>query len=78
MRHKTFTPEELAARLRGLPDGFHLDVVLVCPFCPVERLVAASYHGEMGVVHEMPQCKEFDSEEDPAMFLRACRLRMSD
>lgn len=78
MRHKTFTPEDLASRLRGLPKGFHLDAVLVCPFCPTEKLVAASCHGEMGVVHEMPQCARFDEIGDPAEFLRACRLRMSD
>jgi hypothetical protein len=70
------TMQEVAGRLRGLPEGFSFDVALVCPFCTEEKFVVASCADIPCVVHEKPACAKFEEIEDPADFLRACRLKL--
>jgi hypothetical protein len=74
---RTVGLKEIYARLGLLP--FVPVIAIFCPFCEKEKLLVAGEGEECcGIAHERPPCKKFDEIPDPADFMAACLMRLSN
>lgn len=58
---------------------FKPEVTLICPFCKgTVQANSCEDFGELGIIHTMPVCEEFQNEADPAEFLAMCRKKIEN
>ena len=58
----------------GKGEGKPISIKFECPFCGGEVRAGGP---DATVLHEMPACDEFNRDEEPDVFLRRCREKMT-